>query len=188
MSEYIDNLKHSFAPHIDNANALGERLSRVWNEALEGIRDTLNKLPHRAFQISDYDPDFFITLAEGKTIRVTAIFLSENDIVLTDDDDWNYWEQDKDDWIHCSVVIFQTLTQCIQSKIHDFEDIRVGSIVRWNNPGIEDYDEADREEILNLQWVVDKIPEDFEEDSVICISNEYSEVEVLPWELVLEKV
>ncbi len=187
MSEYIDNLKHSFAPHIDNANALGERLSRLWKEAMDAIRDTLNKLPHRAFQISDYDPDCFITLSDGKTIRLTAIFMSDDDIVILDDDEWNYWEQDGE-FTHCSVAIFQTLTQCIQEKIHDLEDLKVGSIVRWNNPGIDDYDEADREEILNLQWVVDKIPEDFEEDSVICISNEYSEAEVLPWELVLEKV
>lgn len=187
MSEYINNLKHSFASHIDNASALISRQLSIIEEAKEGIREALKKLPREAFRIIDYEPEFYVRLSDGRSIQVSEISLSDNEIIVTSVDGFGYWELDNE-WEHDSVNIFSCLTDCIQSKIHELSEIKVGSIVRWNNPGIDDYDEADREEILNLQWVVDKIPEDFEEDSVICISNEYSEAEVLPWELVLEKV
>lgn len=66
--------------------------------------------------------------------------------------------------------------------------IKIGAKVRWEDPGIDDFCPEDREERLNMEWVVDVIVGVDEEsvtsdDDIVFISSEYSEAEVLPCEL-----
>ena len=57
---------------------------------------------------------------------------------------------------------------------------RIGDKVKWNDPAIEDFDESDREEMLNRIFTVDKIGY-----SAIDISDGHSEAEVMADELEL---
>lgn len=69
-----------------------------------------------------------------------------------------------------------------------YDFIWVGAKVKWNDPGINDYDPEDREWKANIEWTVDGIV-GADEDTVtsdcdiILISSEYSEAEVYPSEL-----
>jgi hypothetical protein len=57
--------------------------------------------------------------------------------------------------------------------------IKVGDYVKWNDPAIHEYDECDREDMLNRVFEVFAINGD-----VYSLSNEFSEVEALEHELV----
>lgn len=72
--------------------------------------------------------------------------------------------------------------------MNKYDFIKVGARVRWNDPGINDYDPEDRESQLNIEWEVDAIVGADDEavtsdDDMILISSEYSEAEVYPDEL-----
>lgn len=72
--------------------------------------------------------------------------------------------------------------------MNKYDFIKVGARVRWNGPGINDYNPEDREEQLNTEWVVDAIVGSDEECvttdcDIVLISSEYSEAEVYPSEL-----
>lgn len=43
-----------------------------------------------------------------------------------------------------------------------YDFIKVGVKVRWNDPGINDYDPEDREEQLNIEWTVCEVRSDNE--------------------------
>lgn len=69
-----------------------------------------------------------------------------------------------------------------------YDFIKVGVKVRWNDPGINDYDPEDREEQLNIEWTVCEVRSDNEktvtsDDDIILICCEGSEAEVYPCEL-----
>lgn len=66
--------------------------------------------------------------------------------------------------------------------------IWVGAKVRWNDPGINDYEPKDREQQANIEWTVDAIVGSDEDVvtsdcDIILISSEYSEAEAYPSEL-----
>lgn len=66
--------------------------------------------------------------------------------------------------------------------------IHINDKVKWHDPGINDYDEEDREEVLNRIWSVDEINITGEDDSIIQIGSGSSETEVLASELeIVEK-
>ena len=59
------------------------------------------------------------------------------------------------------------------------EDIEIGDEVKWNDPAINDYDEEDREDVLNTVWEVFDIQGD-----IVHIKSEFGgEAEVYACEL-----
>jgi hypothetical protein len=184
MSEYIDNLKHSFAPHIDNANALGNRWGAIQLEAIQTIKDILNKLPHKEFRLVDYHPDYSLVFTDATRRNITSVFLYNDELFLQDEDRFDYMESDGD-WPD-PLDVLTDLTEALSRKIDDLKRLKVGARVKWIDPAIDDYDPDDREEQLQLIWVIDDCPtqDELDSDSTISISNEYGEAEVLPWELV----
>lgn len=63
--------------------------------------------------------------------------------------------------------------------------IRHGALVNWHDPGIGDYAPEDREDLESRIFTVVSCPSpgSIEEDSVILISDGFTEAEVLPSEL-----
>lgn len=69
-----------------------------------------------------------------------------------------------------------------------YDFIKIGAKVKWNDPGIDEYDPEDREYVLSREFEVVSIHGLDEErvtsdDDIILISSEYSEAEVYPSEL-----
>lgn len=61
--------------------------------------------------------------------------------------------------------------------------LKIGTKVKWHDPAIEDYDVEDREEVLNRVFEIIDAPDEIEEDSIILISDGFTEAEVYPGEL-----
>lgn len=71
-------------------------------------------------------------------------------------------------------------------EVYDF--IKIGGKVKWNDPCIQDYPKSERKKLLNRVWSVDLINgltdnTEIDDDSIITISDEYSEAQVCPCEL-----
>lgn len=184
MNEYIENLKHSFAPHIDNASALGRRWGAIQLEAINTIKDILKKLPHQEFRLVDYHLDYSLVFTDGTRRNIASVFLSDGELFLQNEDGFDYMESDGE-WPD-PLDVLSDLAEALTKKIDDLKRLKKGARVKWIDPAIDDYDPDDREEQLELVWVIDDCPEqdELDSDSIIAISNEYGEAEVLPWELV----
>lgn len=68
------------------------------------------------------------------------------------------------------------------------KDITIGARVRWNDPCIGDYDEADREAVLATVWTVARIADgkrkaESDNDIILITSDNGGEAEVWPAEL-----
>ena len=186
MNNYTEELNASYLPHLKEAYALNETADAIKARALQTIKTVLGKLPHKEFILSDYLPDYTVVMADGREVPIRTIFLlSDNTIVLQTPDEEDFFEED-DDWTPKALPILTDLMISIDRKINDLKKLKVGAKVRWNDPAIDDYDPDDREEQLELIWVIDDCPsqDELDSDSTISISNEYGEAEVLPWELV----
>lgn len=188
MSEYIDNLKHSFAPHIDNASAIYTRKTQLVAEAVQTIKDILNKIPHNEFRLIDYFEDYTLLFDDGTIKGITSVFLSDDELFLEDENGYHYMYDDCE-WAD-PITVLDDLAAGLKQKMEDLKHLKVGARVKWIDPAIDDYDPGEREERLELIWVIDDCPsqDELDSDSKISIYNEYGEAEVLPWELVLEKV
>ena len=73
-------------------------------------------------------------------------------------------------------------------KCNNFKWIKVGTTCKWNDPAINDYDEDERENILNTTYKIISIKyedntQNIYHDTLIEIANDYSEAEVYAIEL-----
>lgn len=69
----------------------------------------------------------------------------------------------------------------------EIQRIKVGMRVKWNDPGIDDYDPEDREEVLNRVFVVDEVEDNDDPlNTFVHITEEggFSEAEVFECELI----
>lgn len=87
----------------------------------------------------------------------------------------------------CKQSLYQWVTSTTFTKAKKpTPKLEVGMRVKWNDPGIYDYEPEEREWVLNRIFIIDEIlGEDGDEDPMIRISEEngYSEAEVWAHEL-----
>lgn len=97
-------------------------------------------------------------------------------------DGWDWYDSDwvKYQQIHPSIDELQSVANFINAVLEQEQNwLKVGSKVKWNDPGIEDYDEKCREVVLSRVFTIEKI-----NGEVILISDdEGTEAEVFACEL-----
>lgn len=113
---------------------------------------------------------------------ISRAVLEDGTIYLIDTEGYNHTS---DEWFHDATIVLTELSECLNEKFKDIQQLAVGKKVRWIDPGIDDYDEEYRLEVLDRVFTIYSCPEVIERDSVIGISCDSSEAEVLPMELVL---
>lgn len=188
MNEYIENLKHSLAPCTDEAYALNQIKDSLYKRAKEAILNAFRSLGKTYFRICDYAPEFEVSMDDNlgnvRLVEVNAVEIyDDHEILLLDAEGYGFEESEWGDHIF---EVMNTIIEALNKKVTDLKRLKKGVRVKWIDPAIDDYDPDDREEQLELIWVIDDCPEldELDSDSVIAISNEYGEAEVLPWELV----
>ena len=172
--------------YIDNSSAIVRRIGEQVREALTGITNLFKDFDLKTIDVENYDPDYAIAIEDDygnvKLVPVKCVDVWEGYIYVIDREGY---EHGSEEWSSRAPELLSELSLCLNKKLKDIQELKVGARVRWIKPGIEDYPEEEREEMLQLIWVIDSCPDEIEEDSVIAISNEYGEAEVLPMELVI---
>lgn len=171
---------------VDKSAAIVQRLNNTINEALEELRYLFTSTGVESIDIASYEPDFKILTVDDyfdqfNLVPVSKVEIWNGELYIVDKEGYEVEERL---WNFKAPELLTVATNCLLQKLTGIQKLKVGTRVRWINPGIEDYPEEEREEILQLLWVIDSCPEEIEEDSIIAISNEYGEAEVLPMELV----
>lgn len=97
-------------------------------------------------------------------------------------DGWDWYDGDwvENREVNSTLGELQDVANFINAVLEQEQNwLKVGSKVKWNDPGIDDYDEEDRETVLNRVFTIEKI-----NGEVILISdNEGTEAEVFACEL-----
>ena len=172
--------------YIDNSSAIVRRIDEQVREALTGITNLFKDFDLKTIDVENYDPDYAIAIEDDygnvKLVPVKCVDVWEGYIYVIDREGY---EHGSEEWSSRAPELLSELSLCLDRKLKDIQKLQPGQRVRWINPGIEDYPEEEREEMLQLIWVIDSCPDEIEEDSVIAISNEYGEAEVTPMELVV---
>ena len=172
--------------YIDNSSAIVRRIGEQVREALTGITNLFKDFDLKTIDVENYDPEYAIAIEDDygnvNLVPVKCVDVWEGYVYVIDREGY---EHGAEEWSSRAPELLSELSLCLDKKLKDIQELKVGARVRWINPGIEDYPEEEREEMLQLIWVIDSCPDEIEEDSVIAISNEYGEAEVLPMELVI---
>ena len=146
MNEFIENLKHSIAPFIDDAFALNEIKKSLYKRAKEAIINALGAVDCTYFRLKDYNPNFELAIDNGPgdvtLVEIVAIELYRGEILLLDIDGYSYEECQ---WGHHIFEILNAVTQALKQKADDLTRLKVGARVKWIDPAIDDYDPDDRE-------------------------------------------
>ena len=170
----------------DKSNAIVKRISDEMRDAIDEIVNLFEAFDLSKIDIENYDDEFTLCAKDDYSrpyvLEVSRVEFENGVIYVMDKEGF---EHESYEWGDEAPVLLNELAECLSMKFEDIKKLAVGVKVRWINPGIEDYPEEEREEILRLVWVIDSCPDEIEEDSVIAISNEYGEAEVLPMELVV---
>lgn len=182
ITEKMEALMKSY---IDNSAAIVRRIDDQIREALNSITNLFKDFGVNSIDVENYDPDYAIAIEDDygnvKLVPVKCVDVWEGYVYVIDREGY---EHGSEEWSSRAPELLSELSLCLDRKFKDIQKLKVGARVRWIDPGIEDFDEGEREERLLLVWVVDSCPDEIEQDSVIAISNEYGEAEVTPMELV----
>ncbi len=175
---------------IDASDVYMQRVRQTIEEAYKSFKSLFEQNEIARIDIGNYADEFHVMCEESGSggnqvsVHVVAVEYEPGYGLYLIDDEGNQWDSCL--WDSNMLIVFWTAVQCLNDKYEDYKKFKKGTIVRWMDPGIEDYDPDVREEQLNLEWVIDDCPEqdDLHDDSTINISNEYGEAEVLAYELV----
>lgn len=177
-------------PFIDASDVYMQRVRQTIEEAYKSFKNLFEQNEIQRIDIGNYADQFQVMCDDGGSgdnqvsVHVVAVEYEPGYGIYLIDDEGNQWEACL--WDSNMILVFWTAVQCLNDKYEDYKKLRKGARVKWMDPAIEDYDPEDREEQLNLLWVIDDCPEQDElfDDSTVCISNEYGEAEVMAYELV----
>ena len=170
----------------NEATDLIKKVNDLAADAIDKIVDLFENFDINSIDIANYDEDFRLVmenyLGDTTQVSIKKVELYEGTIYVYDEDDHEYTSED---WYIQAPQLLQELATCLEMKFKDIEQLAVGKKVRWIDPEIEDYDEDDRQDMLDRVFTIYSCPDEIEMDSVIGISCDGSEAEVLPMELVL---
>ena len=179
-------------PFIDSSNAYMDLRRKVIELAYNSFIQLFESLAIHHIDIGNYADEFYVMCNDGGTgdnevnvnVHVSSVEYEPGYGLYLIDDYGTQWESSQ--WCQSMEIVFNLAVQCLDDKYEDYHNIKKGCIVRWIDPAIDDYDPDDRAEQLEMLWVVDDCPETDElaDDTIISISNEYGEAEVLLYELV----
>lgn len=176
---WIDGMKVRSGNLIKKVNELAA-------DAIDNIVDLFENFDINSIDIANYDEDFRLVmenyLGDTTQVSIKKVELYEGTIYVYDTEDHEYTSED---WYIQAPQLLQEMATCLETKLSDIQNLAVGKKVRWIDPEIEDYDEEDREDMLNRIFTIYSCPDVIERDSIIGISCDGSEAEVLPMELVL---
>jgi len=162
-----------------------EKVSELASDAIDNIVDLFENFDIESIDIANYD-DFKMSMENDQgdinQVFISKVELYEGKIYVYDEDGDEYTSED---WYLQAPQLLQEVSICLEMKFKDIEQLTAGKQVRWIDPEIEDYDEDERQEMLDRVFTIVQCPEVIEQDSVILIANEETEAEVLPMELVL---
>lgn len=181
-----DSDKSILSGFYDKAEDAIKKVTELCADAIDEIVNLFEAFDINTIDIANYDPEFTLVLedenGDSSRTEIQKVEL-EDGIIYVYDTDGN--EYTSEDWYYQAHFLLYELCGCLESKFEDIESLAVGKKVRWIDPGIEDYDEEDRQEVLDRVYTIYSCPEVIERDSVIGISCDGSEAEVLPMELVV---
>ena len=177
--------KDSLTNFSNNGADIIKKVNDLAADAIDKIVDLFENFDIESIDIANYD-DFKMSmenyLGDINQVYVSKVELYEGTIYVYDEDGAEYTSED---WYLQAPQLLQELATCLEKKFNDIEQLTAGKHVRWIDPEIEDYDEDERQDILDRVFTIVQCPEVIERDSVILIANEETEAEVLPMELVL---
>lgn len=159
-----------------------KKISDLCADAIDKIVDLFERYDLSKIDIINYDEYFNLIEGDITVIRIDRVELCEGTIYVYDTDGNDYTSEY---WYDKAPQLLQELATCLEMKFNDLEQLAVGKKVRWIDPEIEDYDKEDRQDMLERVFTVVDCPDEIEQDSVILIANDETEVEALPMELVL---
>jgi len=171
---------------LDKSADMNTKLRNILRSAIDEIVNLFEYFDVTSIDIGNYDDQFEVTLyddyGQPRNTLISRADLEDGSIYLIDTEGYTHTS---DEWFHDATIVFTELSECLNEKLKGIQQLAVGKKVRWIDPGIEDYDEEDRQDILDRVFTINSCPEVIERDSVIGISCDGSEAEVLPMELVL---
>lgn len=184
---FITDSDKTFIEHyLDKASDIKKKVSELCRDAIDEIINLFECFDVNTIDVIDYDEDYRLTMyndcGEPSFRQVKKVELYEGTIYVHDTDDFLYGSEE---WYNEAPELLNVLTECLKDKFKDIESLEVGKKVRWIDPEIEDYDEEDRQEVLDRVFTIYECPDVIERDSIIRITDGSSEAEVLPMELVL---
>ena len=172
--------------YLDKSADLNTKLHNILRDAIDEIVNLFECFDVTSIDIGNYDDQFEVTLYDDcgypSNTLISRADLEDGTIYLIDTEGYSHTSYE---WFHDATAILVKLSECLNEKFNDIQQLAVGKKVRWIDPGIEDYDEEDRQDVLDRVFTIYSCPEVIERDSVIGISCDGSEAEVLPMELVL---
>lgn len=181
-----DSDKRILSGFHDKATNTIKKVTDLCADAIDEIVNLFEAFDINTIDIANYDSQFTLVLEddEGNPSRkeIKKVEL-EDGIIYVYDTEGN--EYTSEDWYNQVHFLLYELCGCLESKFEDIESLAVGKKVIWVDPEIEDYDEEDRQEISDRVYTIHSCPDVIERDSVIGISCDGSEAEVLPMELVV---
>ena len=181
-----EQLQQRMKSYLDKSAGLHIKLRNILRGAISDIVNLFDRFDVTSIDIGNYDDQFEVTLyddyGEPRNTLINRADLEDGTIYLIDTEGYGHTS---DEWFHDAIIILAKLSECLSEKFNDIQKLAVGKKVRWIDPGIEDYDEEDRQEMLDRVFTIYSCPEVIERDSVIGISCDGSEAEVLPMELVV---
>ena len=163
-----------------------KKVHDLQRDAIDEIVNLFEGMDINSIDVENYDGQFEIDLMDDygyKTRTLVKKVELENGIIYLVDEDGN--DHESVEWGEQAPELLGVLVDCLETKLSDIQNLAVGKKVRWIDPAIEDYDEEDREDMLNRVFTIYSCPDVIERDSIIGISCDGSEAEVLPMELVL---
>jgi hypothetical protein len=171
----------------DLSNKSGEIASKINNlcrDAIDEIVNLFEGLDIEKIDVESYSDDMLIIetyVGDVDTIKIRRVEYDEKIYVYDEDNEYHTSEE----WFAQAPQLLNILLTAIEAKFEDIEKFKVGAKVRWIDPAIDDYDKDEREEALARVFTIAKCPEVIDLDSIILISDGYTEAEVPPMELVL---
>ena len=183
-----ENMLSLMKSSIDKSAAIVQRITDSINEALDELRNLFKVAGVESIDVANYEEDYAIAVEDDyenvTLVPVSRVEIWEGYLYVVDKDGNDHEERE---WGAKAPELLTVATKCLNEKLTGIQKLAVGTKVRWIDPGIEDYEPEDREEVLNRIFEVTVCPDEIEQDSVIVIDEVGggSEAEVNPLELVL---
>jgi hypothetical protein len=117
-------------------------------------------------------------------VPVSKVEIWNGELYIVDKEGYEHEERL---WSFKAPELLTVATNCLSQKLTGIQKLKTGVKVKWMDPGIEDYEPEDREDVLERIFVITDCPDEIEEDSIIGIEeiDGPSNAEVLPMELVV---
>lgn len=157
----------------NKATELIEKVRVACRDAIDEIVNLFEGLDRTRIDVKDW-----ATCPELESIGDVDHVVLDEGVICVYPDIGEDVEYTSEDWFYDAPELLNILTDAVLTEISFLSQIKKGAKVKWNDPGIDDYEPEERTEALKREFEIFKVPENLTINDSVWISDGHTEAEV----------